>query len=374
MRILRVITRLNIGGPARQALMLTRDLRPRFDTDLVVGHPNEVEGELSDEAVHPIRVPLTRQISPLNDLRAFRFLRSKIRAGGITLVHSHMAKAGALARLATPRKGERPILIHTFHGHVLEGYFSSSVERAFLDVERRLARRTHALIAVSEEIKSSLLSLGVGEEHQYRVVPLGFDLAEFLAVSERSGVLRNRLGLDEGAVLLGCVGRLVPIKDHQTLLAAVQRLPEVHLALVGDGESRAELQAAVASLGLMDRVHFVGWWNGALSDVYADLDLAVLSSRNEGSPVALIEAHASGLAAVATDVGGVRSVVRDGVSGRLVPSQDPAALAEAIGDLLSDDGRRRAMGEAGRTYVSERFSKERLISDIRALYTELLGD
>lgn len=372
-RVLRLITRLNIGGPARQALLLSKEL-PQFETRLLVGRVDPTEGELLDPEVHIERLgSLVRPIAPMNDVQALRAIRRTIAHWRPHLVHTHMAKAGTLARSTRWSLRHRPALVHTFHGHVLEGYFSPPVQKAFIATERALARGTDVLVAVSEEVKLSLLELGIGSEDQYRVIPLGFDLSSFLGVDSASGELRGGIGLGETTPLIGVVGRLVPIKDHATLLHAMRRLPdEVHLAVIGDGELRAPLEALTESLGLGRRVHFVGWWRD-MWKVYADLDAVVLSSRNEGSPVALIEGQASGCPAVATDVGGVRSVVKDGVSGLLVPPRDPEALAGAVESVLADAEGARRMGTKGRSFVRERFSSERLVSDIRSVYDDVLS-
>jgi glycosyltransferase involved in cell wall biosynthesis len=199
-------------------------------------------------------------------------------------------------------------------------------------------------------------------------VPLGLDLSEHVAAA-RPGLLRRHLGLADDVPLVGTAGRLVPIKDHATLLHAVATVPDVHLAVIGDGELRAELQALTTTLGLDDRVHFVGWWLD-MPAALVDLDVALLSSRNEGTPVALIEAAACAIPAVATDVGGVRAVVEDGVTGLLVPPARPDELAAALGRLLADPARRRRMGEGARDRVS-RYAGERLVADLRAIYDAL---
>ena len=366
-----MITRLNIGGPARQALMLTRELSDDYETDLVAGTPEPGEGELLDPDVVVERAPLARSISPLRDLTAFRWLRSRIDADGYDIVHTHMAKAGTLARGAALRSRRRPKLVHTFHGHVLEGYFNRPVQRTFIEIERRLARRTDALVAVSEEIRDDLLALGIGDEERWHVIQLGFDLAPMLVVSGPSGALRERIGLAEEVPLVGVLGRLAPIKDHATLLEAVACLDGVHLAILGDGEMRDEIASRSDSLGISDRVHMIGWWLDVPAAI-ADLDVVALTSRNEGTPVSLIEAHACGKPVVSTDVGGVRAVVRDGISGSLVPSGDAAAVAAALQGILSDRAAATRMGEQGRAFVRDRFTKERLVADIRALYTSLL--
>jgi glycosyltransferase involved in cell wall biosynthesis len=367
--VVRVITRLNIGGPARQALMLTRSLDPGWRTVLVAGDVAPDEGELSDPLVPVTRVPLVRPLRPATDARAYLALRRLLRDAQPAIVHTHMAKAGTLGRLAT--RGTDTRTVHTFHGHVLESYFSAPVQRAFIEVERRLAARTDALVAVSDEVRDDLLALDIGTPEQFRVIRLGFDLTSHLSVTGPSGILRERLGLDGDTPLVGAVGRLVPIKDITTLLHAVALLPDdVHLVLVGDGSERGPLEAEVERRSLGDRVHFTGWMTDVPA-VMADLDVVALSSRNEGTPVALIEAAACGRPAVATDVGGVRSVVADGETGLVVPPADPRQLADALERLLSDPGLGAAMGATGRAR-SSRFSAERLTTDIDALYRALL--
>jgi len=369
--VLRLITRLNIGGPARQALSLTRELRPDHVTVLAAGTPRADEGELADPEVGVTRVPLVRPLRPVSDARALVAVRHLLRANRTEILHTHMAKAGTVGRLAAASVARRLPTVHTFHGHVLDGYFSPAVQRAFVAAERSLAARTDVLVAVSPHVRDDLLELGIGRPEQFRVIPLGFDLAVHRKVRGSSGILRAHLGLSDDVPLAGVVGRLVPIKDHATLLQALAGLSEVHLAVLGDGELRAELEELSRSLGLGERVHFAGWWTD-IPGAMADLDVVVLSSRNEGTPVSLIEAGACGRPVVATDVGGVRSVVQDGRSGLLVPSGEPRALGEAIGRVLGDPALANQLGEAGRT-VTEPFSLDRLVGDIRGLYAELLG-
>jgi glycosyltransferase involved in cell wall biosynthesis len=297
-------------------------------------------------------------------------LRQLITARQPAIMDTHMAKAGTIGRIAASTVRNRPKIVHTFHGHVLEGYFRPAVAQAYLGVERMLARRTDVLVAVSEQIRTQLLELGIGRPEQWRTIPLGLDLDELLGVREPSGVLRELLGIGD-APLIGMLGRLVPIKDVASAIDAVNRVPAAHLAVIGDGEDRAVLEARVASLGLERRVHFVGWRHDVAA-VLADIDVALLTSRNEGTPVALIEAAAAGRAAVATDVGGVRSVVTDGVGGLMVPAGDVAAIAAALDALLGDPARRATMGDAARAHVRERFSVDRLARDTGALYDELL--
>lgn len=367
MRVARVITRLNIGGPARQALLLTEALRPEHQTLLLAGTPTESEGELASPGVDVVRVPLVRELAPATDARALAAVRRRLDAFAPDIVHSHMAKAGTIARLASLTLRPRPRTVHTFHGHVLEGYFGRAKQRAFLETERLLARRTDVLVAISEEVRDELLDLRIGRPSQYRLIRLGLDLSSHRAGVE--GRLRATLGLGPDVPLIGTVGRLVPIKDHAMLLDAMQSLPGVHLAVLGDGELRADLERRTGALGLSDRVHFTGWW-ADVAAAMVDLDVVVLTSRNEGTPVALIEAAASGRPSVATDVGGVRTVVHHDRNGLVVPAGAPEPFAAAVRELLDDPARRARMGEAGRE-ISRTFERDRLVEQIRSLYAEL---
>ncbi len=371
-QVVRLITRLNVGGPARQALMLTRDLGEDYPTVLAAGRPSAAEGELADDRVPVHYLPLTRPLNPQMDLRAISATRRLLGGTGARLLHTHMAKAGTVGRVAAASMGDRPRTVHTFHGHVLDGYFNPAVQRVFVEMERGLARRTDAIVAVSPEVRDSLQALGIGRRRTFHVIPLGLDLDRFLSVDRPDGALRSTLGLEPGTPLIGAVGRLVPIKANEVLLEAVARLPGVHLALIGDGEERAGLEKRAESMGLGERVHFTGWWPDVAAAV-GDLDLVVLTSNNEGTPVALIEAHAAGKAVVATDVGGVRHVVTDGVTGWLAPAGDAPGVAALIERALTDRARLDAFGAAARESVRHRFGKDRLLDDVRDLYGELLG-
>ena len=376
--VLLLITRLNIGGPAGQALLLAKGLEPAFHTLVAAGAPSAREGELTDAEVPVQRVPLVRPISPVSDVRSLRAVRQLVKGKRPKVVHTHMAKAGSIGRLAvlSSRPDNRPRLVHTFHGHVLEGYFGGPQQRAFIELERRLARRTDVLVAVSPEIRDELVDLGIGKPDQYRVIPLGLDLAPLLAVGTSSGLrgsLRSTLGLGPDVPLAGVLGRLVPIKDHATLFEAMAATPGAHLAVLGDGELRQSLESLSRQLGIADRTHFTGWW-ADVPGALADLDVVVLSSRNEGTPVALIEALAAGRPVVATDVGGVRHVVDDSATGWLCVPGDPSVLSALLQRALTHRELALRLGEEGRRRVTERFGRARMVSDHMALYEELLGN
>jgi len=375
--VLRLITRMNIGGPARQAILLTKGLSAEFPTVLAAGRPAPAEGELTDPDVPVRHVPLVRPVRPATDLRCLLVVRGLMRDTCAKLVHTHMAKAGTIGRLAalTSPRSRRPRLVHTFHGHVLQGYFAGPQQRAFVQFERVLAKHTDVLVAVSPEVRDELLDLGIGKPAQYRVVPLGFDLAPLLAVGTPGGPagrLRAVLGIAENVPLAGTVGRLVPVKDHATMFAAVATVPGLHLAVLGDGELKGTLEALAYQLGIADRTHFTGWW-ADIPSALADLDVVVLSSRNEGTPVALIEALAASRPVVATDVGGVRHVVQDGETGWLCGAGDAAGLARRLQQVIAQPEASGRLAGTGRLRVAKLFGYERLLAEHRALYNELLS-
>jgi len=379
--VVRVIARLNIGGPAQQAILLTAGLdRARFATTLVTGVVGHAEGDFTDAArargVTPVVIPeLGRAIRPARDLTALIKLIRLFRALRPDIVHTHTAKAGTLGRLAA-RLARIPVKIHTFHGHVLEGYFSRPVTRAFLEVERRLACTTDRLVTVSPRLKAQLLAMGIGRPEQVDVVPLGLDLERFRRARPASPALRPSLGLTGDMPLLGIVGRLVPIKDHATLFQALARLhdegPAVHLVVIGDGEERARLEELAGRLGLGSRIHFLGW-RVDLETILKELDVVICASRNEGTPVALIEAMAAGIPVLSTDVGGVADLVTHEETGWLVPSGDPDAMASAIRRLLSDRILGARLAAAGQVAALDRHDVARLISRVEALYADVLA-
>jgi glycosyltransferase involved in cell wall biosynthesis len=374
--VMRVITRLNIGGPARHALLLAGTMESRgYPSHLVWGRISPGEGEFPvPEGTPATYVPhLRRELHPVDDAVAWKKLEQLMQVHTPTIVHTHLAKGGALGRIAA-RRANVPVVVHTFHGHVLEGYFSGARSRAFLAAERWLARKSDALIAVSTAIRDQLLDLGIGQPDQWRVIPIGLDLGDLLTTKVDAAVARTMLGLPVAGPVVGIVGRLTAIKDHDTFLDAAARLarerPDLTFVVAGDGELRPRLEARAKEL-LGDRSRFLGW-SMDLPALYAALDVVVLTSRNEGTPVALVEAGAAGRAAVATRVGGVPDVVRDGKTGLLVPPGDPDAVAAGVSALLDDPGRARNFGEAARRDVSAIFTIDRLADDLADLYSELL--
>jgi glycosyltransferase involved in cell wall biosynthesis len=379
-RILRVIARLNVGGPAIHSTLLTERLDPsRYESRLVAGSIEPGEGDYLD--LHRrvlsglITVPdLGREIRGLSDLRTLWALVRLIREFRPHVVHTHTAKAGAVGRAAA-LLCRVPVVVHTFHGHVLRGYFSPARTRVFLEIERRLGRRSSALIAVSPKVREELLDLRVGRPDDVHVVPLGLDLAKFRDFRQPRAEARAALGLPDDAFVTSIVARLVPIKAHEVFLEAARHLlavrPDAVFLVVGDGQRREELEALAAGLGLGESVRFLGW-RADLERIYRASDVVVLTSKNEGSPVALIEAMAAGRPVVSTCVGGVPDVVTEGESGLLVEMDDAVGLARALARLAGDRALGEALGTAAQARVTARYDAGRLLDDMDALYMSLL--
>jgi glycosyltransferase involved in cell wall biosynthesis len=382
-RVLRVIARLNIGGPAIQAISLTALMQNRgYATRLVRGSESPDEGSMDDLAqrmgVEPTLLASMRRDPGPGDGRALAELVRLLRLDRPALVHTHAAKAGTLGRaavmLAFPRR--RPVVIHTFHGHSLTGYFSSRTARLYTRIERFLARRTDVLIAVSEEVRDDLVGLGVAPPEKFEVVRLGLDLSAFADDAERDGrraALRAQWGVGSDEQLVTLVARLVPIKRVDRFLdtaALLRDRPDTRFVIVGDGELRAQLQASEPARALGDRLVWAGFRRD-VPDVCFASDVVVLTSDNEGTPVSLIEAQAAATPVVSTNVGGVRSVVLDGETGFL--ADEPADLAARIRSLLDDGERAARMAARGREHVLATFGVERLVDDLDRLYRRVLG-
>jgi glycosyltransferase involved in cell wall biosynthesis len=384
-RVLRVIARLNVGGPALHVSYLARGLTERgYDTMLVTGQVGPAEGSMeyvAEEAdLHPLYLgSLQRNLSPLADVSALFRLVGLIWRVRPHVLHTHTAKAGALGRIAAVLAlGARPpAVVHTYHGHVLTGYFSTRRSRLFASVERLLGRVTDCLVAVSPEVRDDLVRLGVAPESKFAVIRLGLDLEQRTAAPpDARERVRAELGVAPESFVVAWLGRMTEIKRVQDLLhvfADVRgRGVDAVLALVGDGPDRADLERLASELGVADSVRFTGF-RADVGSIYLASDVVALSSANEGTPVSLIEALAAGCAVVTTDVGGASDVVDEGRAGLLVPYGDRRAFADALAELAASPERRRELGEAGRRHVLGRYSVERLLEDVDALYRSLLA-
>jgi glycosyltransferase involved in cell wall biosynthesis len=376
-KILRAITRLNIGGPALHAILLTEALNDGvdFSSTLVTGTTAQHEGDMLDLArsrsVEPIILPaLGREISPLDDLVSLARMVQLIRAEKPDIVHTHMAKAGTVGRLAARICGV-PFVVHTYHGHVFHSYFGPLKTRLFLTLERALGMATNRIIVVGEGQRDEIAGYGVAPPRKLVAIRLGLELGQFLHAENQRGELRRELGIAPDVPLVGIIARLVPIKAHEAFFRAAaiirQTAPDAQFLIIGDGERRAQLEALVRQLGLTQAVRFLGWRRDMVR-IYADLDVVTLTSLNEGSPVALIEALASARPVASTVVGGVPEVVINGETGLTTRPSDPTAFAEAVVRLLKDPALAQQLGAAGRRHVYPRYDSSRLVDDVRNLY------
>jgi glycosyltransferase involved in cell wall biosynthesis len=384
-KVLRVIARLNVGGPALHVAYLTAGLRERgYDTTLVAGTLARGEDSMafvaSDLDVQVVTIPqLGREISPLRDLMATLRLARLIRRERPQIVHTHTAKAGTVGRLAArlARGRQRPVVVHTFHGHVLRGYFDPIRSRIFAWLERWLARQSTALIAVSPQVRDDLVALGVAPAEKFTVIRLGIELEERVAGKDGRADTRRYLGIPPDRFAVGWIGRMTAIKNTEDVLSAFKLLRDLGvdatLCMVGDGPDRPQLERRAHELGIMRDTLFLGYQQD-VAPLYAAFDALVLPSSNEGTPVSVIEALAARTPVVATRVGGVPDVVREGEDGFLVETGNTEALAERLARLASDPELRNRMGAAARDRVLPRYAVDRLVDDVDRLYRSLLSE
>jgi len=382
--VLRVIARLNVGGPALHVAYLSAGLASRgYDTTLVAGTVGRGEESMAFVAEQAgVRIVtlagLSREISPLQDTLAVLRLARLIRRVRPTILHTHTAKAGTVGRVAALLAGRArpPLVVHTFHGHVLRGYFSPARSAFFRVLERALARVTTVLVAVSPEVRDDLVSLGVAPAEKFAVIRLGIELEERVRPAQPRDEVRRRLGLPPERFVVGWLGRMTGVKQTSDLLDALGALRErgidASLLLVGDGPDRVAFEERARELGLIRHCLFLGYQEDVAS-WYAAMDAVALPSGNEGTPVTVIEALAAGRPVAAYAVGGVPDVVREGVDGFLVPPGDTAALADRLADLAADPALRARMGAAGRERVLERYGVGRLLDDVDRLYRQTLA-
>jgi glycosyltransferase involved in cell wall biosynthesis len=383
-RVLRVIARLNVGGPALHVTYLSAGLQERgYETTLVAGDVAGGEESMAFVAeragVDVVRLPgLSRELSPVRDLLATIELARVIRRVRPHIVHTHTAKAGAVGRVAAVLAGRRrPIVVHTFHGHVLRGYFGRLGSQVFRAIETALAHVSDRLVAVSPEVRDELVGIGVAPAGKFVVVRLGIDLEPRVAFDGNRDEVRRRIGIGPERFVLGWFGRMTAVKrtdDLLDVLVAVRNAGvDAVLLLVGDGSDRDRLEQRAHDLGVARHCLFLGYQK-EIGAWYAACDVVLLTSANEGTPVTIIEALAAGRPVVATRVGGVGDVVEDGVGGTLVASGDTDAMAAELVRLAADPAGRTDLGQAGRRRMLERYAVPRLVADIDDLYRTLLRE
>jgi glycosyltransferase involved in cell wall biosynthesis len=382
-RVLRVIARLNMGGPAIHVANLAAGLQTRgYQTTLVAGSLARGEDSMAFLAerlgVSVVSVPeIQREVSAIHDIRSAVRLASLIRTERPHVLHTHTAKAGAIARAAAMLAGDArpPVVVHTFHGHVLKGYFGPTRTAFFRRVEQTLARTADVLVAVSPEVRDELVELGVAPREKFAVIRLGIPLEERLGDPTADADYRRAYGIPSDAFVVGWVGRMTGVKDTGAVLeivrAAREQGVEAVLCMVGDGPDRVRLEQHAHELGIARHSYFVGYQED-VAGYYRLFDAFLLPSVNEGTPVSAIEALASGTPVVANRVGGVPDVVRDGVDGFLVAQGDVAGAGAKLAGLARDAKLRRRLGDAGRKRVLERYAVSRLVDDVDRLYRALL--
>ena len=376
-RVVNVLARLNVGGPAIHVSLLTQRMAPPdYESFLVTGTVGGAEGDMTwyatERGVTPIIIPtLGRELHPIRDIATLWKLYRLLRQLKPDVVATHTAKAGFVGRVAAWLAGA-PVIVHTYHGHVFHGYFSPAKTRLFLLLERFAARLSDAIIALTPGQRDDLVNVyHIAPASKFIVMGYGLDLSAFAAAQRHSGTFRRAWGVAGDAPLITIVGRLAPVKNHALFLRAAVKLREIlpaaRFAIVGDGELRTELEAQVDALGLRDAVFFTGWQKD-VTPVYADSDVLVISSVNEGTPFTVIEAMAAGCPVVSTAVGGVPDFLNYGELGKLVPSGDADALAGALVETVQQP----PDAEALRALIVERYGIDRLVRDLDALYRGLL--
>lgn len=392
-KILRIHNRLITGGPVFNVLNLTKFLEPDFETLLVVGekeyHEQDAGFLAKKMGIKPLLVPeMGRSIHPLKDYKAYHKITEIIKRFKPDIVHTHAAKPGAVGRLAAHHM-KVPVVVHTYHGHVFHSYFNKTKTQVFLNIERYLAKKSTALIAISPEQKMELVNqYRVADERKFHVVPLGFELERFMEdQDEKRAAFRAEFGLADDEIAIGITGRLVPVKNHDLFLEALafvlkNTTRKVKAFIVGDGTSAQNIQARAVALNIpycmsgetcYERPLIFTSWRSDMDVINAGLDIVCLTSFNEGTPVSLIEAQAANRPVLSTNVGGVKDVVKEGVTALLAGVQDKQTLFNHLLSLVNDDALRASMGQNSAGFVSERFGINRLAADFKNLYYSLLA-
>jgi glycosyltransferase involved in cell wall biosynthesis len=376
-KIVRIITSLRVSGPALQAILLSAKFNDELhQTQLIIGYTPTDSDNMLDVAraygIEPIIIPdLKRTLNPISNYRAIRDLYHAIRVARPDVVHTHLTTAGFWGRLIARLAGVH-VIVHTLHEHPVKGFYKPFQSNMFLRLERLSSRFTNSLITLSERLRRELADeYQIAPRSAITVLPLGFDLTAFAEQPRKVGTFRQTWQIPAETPLVGIIGRLIPVKNHALFLNAIkavqQNIPNVHVAIIGDGELRAELEQQVHALGLDVAVTFTGWQKD-MPTIYSDLDVLVISSLNEGTPVPIIEALSAGCAVVATEVGGVADLLDNGNLGKLVPSGDTTQLAQAIIDTLQQSPNPDIAKQA----MLSRYSIERLVKDLDSLYRGLM--
>lgn len=382
-KVLRIINRFNIGGPTYNAAFLTKFISEDYETLLVGGLPEQDESDslhiLEDYGVKPLLIPEMKRIPNFkSDREAYRKIKQIIEEFQPDIVHTHAAKAGALGRKAAKACGV-PVIVHTFHGHVFHSYFGKAKTLLYKIIERRLAKISTGIIAISPIQKEELGSIhSICNPDKIKVIPLGFDLLKFREnLAEKRTATRQNWKLNEDEVAVAIIGRLAPIKNHGLFLDAVALLAEkgvrARYFIVGDGQEKPMIEMRVKELedqyGV--KVELTSWIKD-IATFNAGMDIICLSSDNEGTPVSLIEAQASGVPVISTDVGGVKDILDEGNTGFVVPKKDPDAFGKKLQLLIENKEIRSKMSQNGWNFVRDKFHYTTLVKNMENYYAELI--
>jgi len=387
-KVLRIVNRFNLGGPTFNAAYLTKYLTPEFETLLIGGEKTDSE-ESSEFILNELGVnyrkieAMSREISLLNDYKAYKEIKQIIREFKPDIVHTHASKAGLLGRLAAKHTGVK-IIVHTFHGHVFHSYFGALKTNIFKSLERYLARKSNVIIAISNKQKNELaIEHKIAPINKFKVVPLGFDLSRFTSItSEQRQNFRKKYNITDEQIAITIVGRLVPIKDHKLFIDSIKKLKtktdkQIRVFIVGGGELYNELINYTVNIGLtvsentdIADINFTSWIKET-EWVYAGSDIVALSSLNEGTPVSLIEAQASGKPIVSTKVGGIEDIVIDGKTAILCTNSIDS-FTNALLKIIENYSQYLQNSQKNINLVSEKFSYNRLVTDVKNLYNEIV--
>lgn len=383
-KVVRIINRFNIGGPTFNATFLTKFLGDEFETTLIGGVPDEGEKDshhiLHQYGLEPIVIPeIQRSLNPSKDYKAYKKIRELLKEIQPDIVHTHASKAGFIGRAAAISL-KIPVVLHTFHGHVFHSYFGNAKTQLFKQIERYLAKRSTGIIAISNLQKEELSEIHkIAPAKKFKVIPLGFDLEKFSEnkVINRA-IIRTEYNLQPDEVAIAIVGRLAPVKDHDYFLKVIEDLlgqtkQKLRVFIVGDGSEKAHIEEGVAKIHQKypDTIVMTSW----ILDIAAfnqGMDIMCLTSKNEGTPVSIIEAQASGIAVISTDVGGVRDILEDGKAGFVIKRGNIETYTEKLRLLVEDSSLRKKFSIFGQENVRYKFSYHRLVDDTRNYYKSLL--